>query len=191
MGKGGFNHTNTTGSHIGGNHDGALAGLELVQDPIALVLLLISVDSWRPLAIFVVKAVCRLTERRPSVLSKEACDIVSDTLSSSKDQNLVILVLHNLLEVLGHSIALLKFRYDLNNLSNPVVSRQLHGTNVDLNEVMQVIRGKSTDFLWPSSGPHASLSVRANLSKDLTDLRLETHIQHAISLVKNKVGNTA
>jgi hypothetical protein len=40
------NHTDTTGSHVGSNHDGALARLELVQDPIALVLLLVTVNGW-------------------------------------------------------------------------------------------------------------------------------------------------
>jgi hypothetical protein len=40
------NHTDTTGSYIGSNHDGALAGLELIQDPIALILLLVTVDSY-------------------------------------------------------------------------------------------------------------------------------------------------
>jgi hypothetical protein len=39
------NHTDTTGSYIGSNHDGALSSLELVQDPIALVLLLVTVDG--------------------------------------------------------------------------------------------------------------------------------------------------
>ena len=39
------NHTNTTRSYISSNHDGALASLEFVQDPIALVLLFISVNS--------------------------------------------------------------------------------------------------------------------------------------------------
>jgi hypothetical protein len=41
------NHTDTTGSHVGGNHDGALARLEFVQDPVALVLLLVAVNGWR------------------------------------------------------------------------------------------------------------------------------------------------
>ena len=41
-----FNHTDTTRSHVSGNHDGALALLELVKNPIALVLLLVSVDGW-------------------------------------------------------------------------------------------------------------------------------------------------
>lgn len=40
-----FHHTNTTGSHISGNHDGALSGLEFVQDPVTLILLLVTVDS--------------------------------------------------------------------------------------------------------------------------------------------------
>jgi len=45
MGGGPCDHTNTTRSHIGGNHDGALSGLELVEDPVALGLLLVTVDS--------------------------------------------------------------------------------------------------------------------------------------------------
>lgn len=48
-GGGGFRvgeiHTDTTRGDICGNHDGALARLELVQDPIALVLLLVTVDG--------------------------------------------------------------------------------------------------------------------------------------------------
>ena len=48
-GEGGlqFVHTDTTGSHIGGHHDGALALLELVQDPITFLLLLVTVDGWK------------------------------------------------------------------------------------------------------------------------------------------------
>jgi hypothetical protein len=38
-------HTDTTGRNVRGNHDGALAGLELVQDPVTLVLLLITVNG--------------------------------------------------------------------------------------------------------------------------------------------------
>lgn len=38
-------HTDTTRSHISGHHDGALAGLEFVENPITLVLLLVSVDG--------------------------------------------------------------------------------------------------------------------------------------------------
>jgi hypothetical protein len=36
--------TDTTRCHVGSNHDRALSGLELVEDPVSLVLLLVSVD---------------------------------------------------------------------------------------------------------------------------------------------------
>jgi hypothetical protein len=42
-----INHTNTTGCHVSSNHDWALAGLELVQDPITFVLLFVTMDSFK------------------------------------------------------------------------------------------------------------------------------------------------
>src|SRR5690242_4339209 len=93
--------------------------------------------------------------------------------------------------MLGHLITLLEFRNNLNNLCDSVVSGQLHGTNVYLDKIVQVVGSKSTNFLWPGSRPHASLSIRANLSKNLSDLWFETHVQHTISLIKNKVGHTS
>ena len=38
-------HTDTTRSHVRSHHDGALARLELVEDPVALVLLLVAMNS--------------------------------------------------------------------------------------------------------------------------------------------------
>ena len=38
-------HTDTTGGHVSGDHDGAFAGLELVKDPVTLVLLLVTVNG--------------------------------------------------------------------------------------------------------------------------------------------------
>ncbi|GJC80973.1 hypothetical protein ColLi_03810 [Colletotrichum liriopes] len=69
-----------------------------------------------------------------------------------------------------------------------MVGSQLHGADVDLNEVGKEVRRKGADLLGPSSGPHECLTVRANLANDLANLRLETHVQHAISLVENQVG---
>jgi hypothetical protein len=37
--------TDTTRSHVSGNHDGALVGLELVENPVTLVLLLITMNG--------------------------------------------------------------------------------------------------------------------------------------------------
>lgn len=131
-----------------------------------------------------------LTKCRPSVLAEEACDLVSDALGAGEDKALVAAVLHDLLEVLDHLVALLEVRDDLDDLSDTVVGRQIHGTNVDLDVVVQEVRGKLTDLLGPCSGPHASLTVRANLGDNLADLGLETHVQHAIGLIQNEVGNT-
>lgn len=103
--RGLFNHTDTTRSHISGNHDGALALLEFVENPVTFLLLLVTVDG----------------EGWPAVLSEEAGDLVGDTLGASEDEALVVLVLHDLLEVLDHLVALLEFRNDLNNLGDAVV----------------------------------------------------------------------
>ncbi|GKT73889.1 hypothetical protein ColTof4_06311 [Colletotrichum tofieldiae] len=124
----------------------------------------------------------------PSVLAKEAGDLVSNTLGADEDENLVLLVVHHLLEVLDHAIALLALVDNLDDLGNAVVGSQLHGADVDLNEVGKEVRRKGADLLGPSSGPHECLTVRANLANDLANLRLETHVQHAISLVENQVG---
>ena len=76
----------------------------------------------------------KLTKRRPAVLTKESGDLVSNALGACEDQNLVVLVAHDSLEVLGHAVTLLEFGADLNDLLNAVVSRQIHGTDVDLDE---------------------------------------------------------
>lgn len=175
MERGVFNHTDTTRSHVSGNHDGALALLEFVENPVTLLLLLVTVDgkSW------------------PAVLSEETSDFVGDTLGASEDEALVVLVLHDLLEVLDHLVALLELGNDLDNLGNAVVGRKVHGTNVDLDPVVLEILSESANLLGPGSGPHASLTVRANLADDLADLRLETHVEHTISLIENEVSNAA
>jgi hypothetical protein len=71
-----------------------------------------------------------------------------------------------------------------------VVGGKLHGTNVDLNEVVEEVGSQSANLLGPGSRPHESLSVGSNLANDLADLGLETHVKHAISLVEDEVGNT-
>jgi hypothetical protein len=45
--------------------------------------------------------------------------------------------------------------------------------------------------LGPGSTEHESLTVRTNLRNNLANLRLETHVQHTISFVHDKIGNTA
>lgn len=47
------------------------------------------------------------------------------------------------------------------------------------------------NVLGPGGTEHQSLAVRANLADNFTDLRLETHVKHAVSLIHNEVGDTA
>lgn len=168
-----FNHTDAAGCHVSGNHDGALAHLELVEHPVALVLLLVTVDG----------------ERWPAVLAKEAGDLISDALGAGEDQDLAGLVLHDLLDVPEHLVALLELGDDLDLLGNAVVGGKLHGTNGDLDPVGLVVGRKLANLLGPGGRPHAGLTVRANLSDDLANLGLETHVEHAVSLVEDEVGD--
>jgi hypothetical protein len=125
------------------------------------------------------------TERRPSILTEESGDLVGNALGTCEDQDLVLLVAHDGLEMLGHAVALLEVCANLNDLLNAVVGGKLHGADVDLDEVLLVVGSQLADILGPSSGPHASLTVRANLSDDLADLGLETHVKHPVGLVEN------
>jgi len=174
-GFGVFNHTDAAGSHVSGNHDRALAHLELVEHPVALVLLLVTVDGkcW------------------PAILAKEAGDIVGDALGAGEHKDLAGLVLHDLLDVPEHLVALLELRNDLDLLGDTVVGGKLHGTDSDLDPVGLVVGSKLADLLGPSGGPHASLTVGANLADNLANLGLETHVKHAVSLVEDEVGDAA
>jgi hypothetical protein len=51
--------------------------------------------------------------------------------------------------------------------------------------------GELLYILRPSSAEHESLSVRANLANDFADLGFETHVQHSVSLVHHKIGNSS
>lgn len=81
-----INHTNTTGCHISGNHDWAVAGLELVEDPITLVLLFVAVNSWNRSATKTSGTRRKkLTECGPAILTEEAGNVISNTLRASED----------------------------------------------------------------------------------------------------------
>jgi len=52
------------------------------------------------------------------------------------------------------------------------------------------IHGETLDILGPGRGEKESLSVWTDLPDDLTNLRLETHVQHAVGLVHDEIGDT-
>ena len=50
--------------------------------------------------------------------------------------------------------------------------------------------GQLLDVLRPGGGEHEGLPVRTDLADNLADLGFETHVQHAIRLVHDEVGDT-
>ncbi len=90
-----------------------------------------------------------------------------------------------------HAVALLRLGGDLDNLSNAVVGREIQGTDVDLDEICEEVGREIANLLGPGSGPHESLTIRSDLTDDLANLGLETHVQHAISLVQDEIGDSA
>jgi hypothetical protein len=49
--------------------------------------------------------------------------------------------------------------------------------------------GELLDLAGPGGREHERLSVRADLLDDLVDLRLETHVEHAVGFVHDEVGH--
>jgi len=168
-------HTNATTGHVGSNHDWGFSCLELIQNPITLVLLFVSVNC----------------KTGPSILTEEPCNLVCSSFCSSEDKTFTEFIVHNLLKVFDKAITLrfvsfntrnivqisnitylIVIVHDLNDLLNVVVGREIQGTNINLNEIVQEVRGELSNFLRPSGRPHASLSVRPNLTNYFTDLWL-------------------
>jgi hypothetical protein len=126
-------------------------------------------------------------------LTEESGNLISLLLGTSEDQDLVSVVrsIHDLLHMLDHAVTLLRVRDNFNNLGNTMVGREIHRANVDLDEIGEEVSSQGANLLGPSSGPHESLTVRADLTDDLSDLGLETHVKHAISLVEDQVSYSA
>ena len=144
-------------------------------------------------------------EGRPTILTQILSDIVRYPLRADEDKDLSIL-LADLVEMLNELGALFEVTADFDELFDVVIGTKLHGANIDLDEVLQEVLQKGSvyymlgkgrdegtnisqllDILRPSCAEHQRLSVRTNLPDDLANLRLETHVKHAIGLVHNKV----
>eukprot|EP00095_Tigriopus_kingsejongensis_P006845 maker-scaffold82_size396747-snap-gene-2.39 protein:Tk06845 transcript:maker-scaffold82_size396747-snap-gene-2.39-mRNA-1 annotation:"hypothetical protein TcasGA2_TC015389" len=79
----------------------------------------------------------------------------------------------------------------IHDLEDVVIGVKCEGTNVDLHVVLEEVLGQTPHFLGPGGTPHEHLSIRSDLLDDLTDLRLEAHVQHAVGLVQNEIGSPA
>jgi hypothetical protein len=180
-------HTKTTRSDIGGKHDGGSTRLELGKNPVSLSLLSnISQDldtTWANLLVTV------NGECGPAIGSKELGQVVGDSLGSNENKNLGIFA-RDVLEVLEEFVSLVVLGTDLDDLLDVVVSSQLERTNVDLDKVTLEVLGESLNLLGPGRREQEGLSVGSDLRDDLSDLGLETHVQHPIGFVHDQVGNS-
>lgn len=129
------------------------------------------------------------SKRGPAVLTQELGEVIGDSLGTDEDKDLAVF-LGDLVEMLDKLGSLFKVSADLDHLLDVVVGSQVHGSDVDLNEVVQEVHGKSLDFLGPSGREQQCLSVRSNLGDNLPDLRFETHVQHSVGFVHDKVGDS-
>lgn len=166
--------TETSRCYSGSNHNGAATRFELGEYPITFLLLLVTVDG----------------KGGPAVLTKELGQIISNTLGASKDDDLAVLGRDGL-QVTNELALLFEFGADLDDLLNVVVGGKLGGADVNLGVVVEEIARKTLHLLGPGGGKHERLSVGTDLLQNLADLWLETHVEHAVSLIHDQVGDAS
>lgn len=106
-----------------------------------------------------------------------------------KDDHLArLLRLMDLLQDRLQLVLLLKVLAHLHDLVDAVIRRQLQRPDVHLNIIgaEEVLR-QASHLLRPRRTPHEHLAVGTDLRDDLSDLRLEAHVQHAVRLVQHEV----
>jgi hypothetical protein len=118
----------------------------------------------------------------PSVGSEVFGEVIGNSLGTNENEDLGILA-RDLLEVLEEPVSLVVLGNNLDDLLDIVVGGQLERTNVDLDKVVLEILGESLDLLGPGSGEEEGLSVGSDLRDNLSDLGLETHVQHSIGFI--------
>mmetsp|Transcript_13095 Transcript_13095/g.37147 ORF Transcript_13095/g.37147 Transcript_13095/m.37147 type:complete len:482 (-) Transcript_13095:60-1505(-) len=165
-------HINATRCHISGDHDGVPPTPEFFQDPIALALFLVAVNG----------------ECRPPGHAQVADQLVATTLGFAEDEDLALAVV-KALQLLHELVALLHVTDHQNVLGHGLAGMEPLGTNLDLDMALEEVPGQALDLPGPRSAPHERLAIRTNLTHDFPQLGLEPHVQHAVSLIEDKVGN--
>ncbi|GIX64294.1 serine beta-lactamase mitochondrial, putative [Babesia caballi] len=165
-------HVQTARSDVSRNHDGVLAALELVENPVALLLLLVAVNA----------------ESRPAVEPELLGERVGGLLGVGEDEHLGAVA--DLGEDLLELSALLVLFDDKDFLRYVVAGLEVERPDVDVDGLLAAeVVGERLHLLGPRGRPHQRLPVRPDLADDLANLRLETHVEHAIGLVQDQVGD--
>lgn len=162
----------TASGNVGGDQNGGAAVAEAFEYVVALTLALVAVNR--------VGMVALTLNHFENVFNLLFC--------FHEDNTFVGCVRRDGLQQVKQFAFLLVLLAHLDVLRNVVVGRQVERSNVDLNVVVQEVFGEDLHLLGPGSGPHQHLAVWADLLDDLTDLRLESHVQHSVGLVEHQVG---
>eukprot|EP00754_Rhynchopus_humris_P011141 Rhum_TRINITY_DN14219_c0_g1::Rhum_TRINITY_DN14219_c0_g1_i1::g.73711::m.73711 len=150
--------------HVGGDHDRILPPEE-VEGGVTLLLRTAVVDGQRPEPL------------------QEVLQLVDSALGLHEDQHFVR-VPADLVQQVHQLLALLRLLDEPDVLTQAIaraVSRDAH-------PVAHELLRKRAHLLRPRGGEHERLPVRAHLAEDRRDLRLETHVEHPVGLVKHDEG---
>ena len=159
-------YIDTSGRHISSYKYLDISGTESLKCILTLSLGLVAMDS----------------HGFNAQLSEISHKMVSSVLGSGEDDRLFDIILlqevakHYLLVVLLQKTDLL-----VHCLSRACGRRDLYGFRI-----MQYVLCQCLDFLWHGGRKHYRLSFFGYLCYHLTDVMDEAHVQHSVSLIKNK-----
>eukprot|EP00754_Rhynchopus_humris_P017321 Rhum_TRINITY_DN14551_c9_g1::Rhum_TRINITY_DN14551_c9_g1_i1::g.95883::m.95883 len=156
-------------------HQHALLRLaEALQRGLTLALALVAVDG------HAAEALAREVPRQ----------VVGHALRRREDQHLAASALLQLFQELEGAVGLdhVALRHD-EVLRDIRVRLQVAATDLNLHPVLLEVLCQALHLLRPRRTPHERLAARADLPDDLPDLRLESHVEHAVCLVHHQERN--
>mmetsp|Transcript_16918 Transcript_16918/g.39774 ORF Transcript_16918/g.39774 Transcript_16918/m.39774 type:complete len:348 (+) Transcript_16918:394-1437(+) len=159
-----------TCSNVSSSHDRRASCLERVQSLVTLPLLSISMNCHTADAVI------------PQVLG----ELIAHALRVDEDDDTVRRV--HVGQEFSEPILLLPLAlHDHHLLLDVLVRRCFMRSDLDVHGAPQVVCCQVANLTWPSGTEHHRLAVAWDLLDEFADLGLETHVQHAVSLVKHQV----
>lgn len=165
----------TTGGNSSCNHDGESSGTEHLQGTLTLALSAVSMNG----------------RRLEILVDKEIAQGIRHAFSLDEDEGKVALVGVENIEKNRALVGVL----DVLDLLCDVLGSGTDTTNRKENVIPQEIAGQHLDIPGEGGGKHERLSVlglgHVLALNDTANLRLETHVQHAVSLIEDEVLDVA
>ena len=165
----------TSRRDVRGDEDGRLTRSEGFQRRLALLLRAIAVDARRGL----------------TVLVQEILELVRTSLRFDENQSQTR---HGFDQIEKHIALFVVRSHALDGLRDQRV-RRADATDREKDVIVQEVRSHSLDFPRERCGEQHRLTLATSrhvaLVDDLSNLRLETHVQHAIRLVEREILNSA